>query len=310
MAITQFNDFEEEALDGLPWDAQLLYLRFLRRRMDYETGEVGRKPRVSWQALREVLHVEKKQGCANTGSPSRDRVKRAAKHLEAAGLIVMRSLQTEKHLIFFLPLADTDKSAQNKPARNPPDQPARVEAAPDNGSGDKPAHAESGKAAQHPIPVKNIRNGYISGTSIAREIEYDDQESDQEFFEHPPQQKASTGKAVGNEPGQHVQLAVFLRAQGVDVMPMNPLLSQWISDLQVTEQECAQAINICRKHLGPKTLIPYKYLDKVLRSQRAPSPERQSKAERRQATYEGLTGRKSTGESNVIDITAYTTQGR
>lgn len=56
---TQWTEDEDDALQGLPHLAQLLYLRVLRRYVDYETGIVGRRRRISYQMMREVLEVRR-----------------------------------------------------------------------------------------------------------------------------------------------------------------------------------------------------------------------------------------------------------
>ena len=45
---TQWNDQEDDALQGLPWLAQLLYLPGLRPYMDYASGVVGVERVVSY----------------------------------------------------------------------------------------------------------------------------------------------------------------------------------------------------------------------------------------------------------------------
>jgi hypothetical protein len=105
-------DEEEFALDGLPHAAQVLYLRGLRKRMDYATGLVGVVFKISWQALREVVYVQPHQGTSSTGAMSKEQVRRLVGRLESAGLV---EVKTEgKQLVFLLPLAKTDKSVQKK----------------------------------------------------------------------------------------------------------------------------------------------------------------------------------------------------
>jgi hypothetical protein len=289
VAISQFNDAEDDALQGLPYDAQILYLRGLRRKMDYQTGEVGRKQRVSWQGLSELLYVEPGQGCVDTGSPSRDRVKRASKWLERAGLVIMRSIQAEKHLIFFLPLADVHNSAQNKPARNQPDLPTRGKPTPDKGLQQKPDLSKVPKAAQHQYSDKTICNGYITEISM----------------EGPEATFAKPSAEVVDHPSVSPQLAlaVELRALGVDVLPLNPLLSNWISELGVTEQECREAAEVSRRYIREGVPIPAKYFDQVLRTARTKPPS--GRAERRQATYDGLTGGDG---ANIIELRPQTVE--
>ena len=120
MTTTCWNDEEDEQLQGMPLAAQLLYLRGMRRHMDYRDGLVGMKRRTSWQAIREVLYVEPHQGAGATGAPSKDQVRRLAMLLERAGLIEIRSDMKTKRLVFFLPLAFTDQSVLKNTATKPP----------------------------------------------------------------------------------------------------------------------------------------------------------------------------------------------
>ena len=114
--FTCWNDNEDDALQGLPWPSQLLYLRGLRWRMDYETGWVGRKSRISWQTLRETLHVEHHQGMKDV-SLSKEQLRRALQWLVKAGLVIVHT--EGKYLQFLLPLADTQQSDQKKAAPRP-----------------------------------------------------------------------------------------------------------------------------------------------------------------------------------------------
>lgn len=116
---TSWNDDEDEALQGLPLDAQVLYLRALRRRMDYRTGMVGNLPGVngiSWRILADDLFVEPHQGISG-GKPDESKVRRLMKWLVTRGLVVDRG--TGRNLIFFLPLASADESEQKKADRKP-----------------------------------------------------------------------------------------------------------------------------------------------------------------------------------------------
>ena len=167
MTITCWNDLEDGQLQGAPLASQILYLRGLRKYMDYETGLVGAKRRTSWQALTEVLYVEPHQGETRSGSYSKQQVRRLAKRLETLGLVEMRSDQAAKHLVFFLPLAFTDRSVQKKADTNPtqtrhtkPDTEPAIANANNGGASvgkggtepdTNPTHPKIGKADRHPI---------------------------------------------------------------------------------------------------------------------------------------------------------------
>lgn len=115
--ITQFNDEEMSALEGLPLAARVLYLMGIRPFMDYSTGLVGVKRGISLKSLSEVLYVEPHKGMKEA-SYSRDQVFRLIAWLEKAGLVEKRSIERER-LVFFLGLANADKSEKKKAATYP-----------------------------------------------------------------------------------------------------------------------------------------------------------------------------------------------
>ncbi len=119
---TQWNAQEDEALDYLPWRAQVLYLRGLRRFMDYETGVVGISRRISYKMLQELLEVRPRQGSTEPACrPTRDVVRAIFKMLESVGLICrVESGGSVLQLVFKLPLADTGFfRSQDEPPMNP-----------------------------------------------------------------------------------------------------------------------------------------------------------------------------------------------
>ena len=114
---SSWGDDEEAALQGLAYLAQLIYLRALRRFMDYATGLVGIARGISYQGIAETLYVEPVAGrhSPTTGKPSLKAIRNAIAELEKAGLIERKS--TSQKLIFFLPLAVRDQSVQKRRGR-------------------------------------------------------------------------------------------------------------------------------------------------------------------------------------------------
>ena len=115
------NTQELSALMGLPHVQQLAYLLGIRPYMDRKSYVVGIKRRISYRSLSETLYVEPHQGIVNSGSPSRQQLRRVVKGLERAGLVEIQS--DDKHLILKCLLANEDKSAKNKPDTMPTYQP-------------------------------------------------------------------------------------------------------------------------------------------------------------------------------------------
>lgn len=81
--------------------------------MDYATGYVGYKRRISYQSLSETVHYMPDRG---THEPAMVLSKKAARcavdELERAGLV--QRIPAERSLVLFLPLADTDESLQKR----------------------------------------------------------------------------------------------------------------------------------------------------------------------------------------------------
>ncbi len=109
--VTSWNADEEAALEGLPHRVQVLYLRGLRRHMDYATGIVGRVRRISIDQFRELL--EYRPPARSHERPetfSRQQVTRMLDRLEEAGLVqrLHRGKGVRVAMEFWLPLADAD----------------------------------------------------------------------------------------------------------------------------------------------------------------------------------------------------------
>ena len=110
------NTQELSALTGLPYIQQVAYLLGIRPYMDRKTFLVGIKRGISYQSLSEALYIEPHPGI-QSGSPSRQQLRRVIKSLERAGLILIQS--SDKHLIIKCLLADRDSSVQNNPDTRP-----------------------------------------------------------------------------------------------------------------------------------------------------------------------------------------------
>ena len=107
--ITQWNAIEDDALQSLPLRAQVVYLRGLRRFMNYNTGIVGgSERRISLKMLGEVSEsINNRQRV----QPNKKEVIVSLDQLKAAGLI--ERIEDKDFLVFLLPRADLYKSVQN-----------------------------------------------------------------------------------------------------------------------------------------------------------------------------------------------------
>lgn len=100
---------EDEAMDYLPHAAQVLYLRVLRRRMDFNTGVVGISCRISYQQIGEWLEVRPPpKSTKPVVRLTVGEIRAALVQLERAGLIARVERDGEAMpLVFSLPLAKT-----------------------------------------------------------------------------------------------------------------------------------------------------------------------------------------------------------
>lgn len=98
-------EFEALAAEGLPHECQLLYVRVLRRYMDYKTGVVGRARRLTYLMMREVIEVVRPQRSKVPSQVySQRQVRWFLEQLEAVGLVK----RLPEPLVFHCCLATTD----------------------------------------------------------------------------------------------------------------------------------------------------------------------------------------------------------
>lgn len=123
------SDEELEVLKEIPHLHMCLYVFGIRRHMDYKTGIVGIKRRISYQSLKEEIYVPPTRGrhTSKTVDASKTQIKRVLEFLEKNGLIKRHSKsgKEDKQLILTCLLAITDKFRLNDddPMMTPLDDP-------------------------------------------------------------------------------------------------------------------------------------------------------------------------------------------
>lgn len=123
---TQWNDEEDRALDYLPHVDQVIYLRGIRRRMDYETGVAGVTVSISYSWLSQLCEVHPPKGSHMKAPKRLDKAALRAifDRLERAGLIERIRRDGERGLVFRCLLADVQHSDQMRSnPRTTPEQP-------------------------------------------------------------------------------------------------------------------------------------------------------------------------------------------
>lgn len=106
------NEYEIDALDGLPpFDFKLYCI--LRSHMDYSTGVVGKKRRISYRMIGEWMYIEQTPGRHTAGAPTREQVRQSINRLMKSGLLQ----PTDISLVFRMPLATQDQCVQKSSNR-------------------------------------------------------------------------------------------------------------------------------------------------------------------------------------------------
>jgi hypothetical protein len=115
---TQWNDEEDAALDYLPHVDQVIYLRGIRRRMNYQTGITGLSAPISYAWLGQLtdVHPEIGSNAAPKARMTLSAIRCSLARLERAGLIE-RIPNNERRLVFRCLLASREQSVSGRNSR-------------------------------------------------------------------------------------------------------------------------------------------------------------------------------------------------
>ncbi len=149
----QICEEEDQALEYLSHRAQVLYMRGIRKFMDFDTGITGIKRRVSLQSFKELLEVRPPPGSNNVFSPTLNQVRASLDELKRAGLIeqLPKKKRTDP-IVFFLPLAMTGQIRPNE-------QPQR------NHKGGETKGTTKGETSEHPVFKGFVGEPATNGTT-------------------------------------------------------------------------------------------------------------------------------------------------
>ena len=161
---TSWNDEEDDALQGLPLRAQIIYLRGIRRYMDYASRICGGPMRrISLTMLAETAQESVNRQIQP--KTTKDGIRASLEQLKRAGLI--ERMADPDYLLFFLPKADADKPRQNKypiaAPQSPHNHQTLAEPMPDRTWPPRLAATAPQPAAQHhPTHPDSADQGYLS----------------------------------------------------------------------------------------------------------------------------------------------------
>lgn len=152
----RWNELEEDVLDELPHVCQIIYLRIMRKHMDYSTGIVGRTRKISYEQIKERLrYTPPTQSREKPVEYSTDQIKKLIRKLVKAGLLerLHDTSQGVQPMEFRLPLACTDADSQGH------------DRATATGPREKPHSRASGEDNRATTgPRKNASQGHPSGS--------------------------------------------------------------------------------------------------------------------------------------------------
>lgn len=243
-----WNDEEDDALQGLPALTQIIYLRGIKRFMDYETALVGVKRGISYQSMREAVYLEPVAGRNTQEKEVTVKVIRVAVgQLIKAGLI--ESVGEERRLIFRCILADQDKSVKNRKGRG------RAE---EKGRGDGIAEpslqatSEGMRGRGNGIP-ETPRKGTPLLSILNTERDDKNAGAVHQTETDPPIP----------QPTRCGQLAGWMIREGVRITSHHPLLLDWVSQ-SLSDAEAQEALQRARIYKKPPEAIPASYLGKIV----------------------------------------------
>lgn len=158
----RWNELEEDVLDEMPHVCQIIYLRIMRKHMDYGTGIVGRVRKISYEQIKERLrYTPPTQSREKPVEYSTDQVKKLIRKLVDAGLLerLHDTSQGIQPMEFRLPLACTDLDSQGH------------DRATDTGPRENPHSRASGEDDRATTgPRENASQGHPSGSGTTTSL--------------------------------------------------------------------------------------------------------------------------------------------
>jgi hypothetical protein len=211
MPAFRINDAELDALLGEGADLFQLYVGALRPRMDFKTGVVGRRVRISYQALKEWTERAGRSGVRFLAH-DKSKLQRMLARLQHLGLL--RKMGGPYSLVFACPLADTDNCDQKQANTNSIQLPKPAKPRRSKPSGnlstsaqnaEAATHQESGKTLKPPPPtpsgLRPEEDGHIDPPAPAAQ-EADNPQSDETPIDSHGQRLSEQRHEHGNDGGE------------------------------------------------------------------------------------------------------------
>lgn len=225
----RWNEDEDDAIDVLPQECQIIYLRVFRKHMDYATGVVGIKRTISYGQIKERLEYQ--PSIHSNEKPieySQGQIKRLIQKLVDAGL-AERMHDTSKgvaKMVFRLPMACSDAEI----ARHEQDTESATRQNVD-GTKDKDTNRDMSatREARHPSGSPVTPNPLTT-------------------FEGSP--KKSKPKKWGEEVDHELAELMFARVTADLTNPKRPNMNSWANEIRLmrtsdkrTEKQIRYLIN-------------------------------------------------------------------
>jgi len=232
---TSWNTEEDHRLQQLPIEAQIMYLRGIRRFMDYKNGIAGKAKAISWKSLSELCVPSVRFLGSNTlhHDPTRQKVRSAIEQMERVGLVEKLD-QSARYvgLIFRCIWAKTDESAQIMNNPRTTTSPKRVE---------KPLITQQTSGIEA-VEQPDLSTGKTTPTTT----------------------RTTSNPLSEILDSTHSPVLAFLRKNGINTPPQHQGLMM-IEKMKDWKQVVNTAIGRARTY-KPKGTIPFNYLDRVIQS--------------------------------------------
>lgn len=248
----RWNELEDEALESLPPEIERLYLRGIRKHMDYATGITGRKRRVSMEGFSELLSYYPPAGSKEKPRLySRQQITRMLDKLESVGLIVRlhRGKGVKAAMEFHLPLACNDaeqQRAESEQAGASQEKPHEYWAA--SGNSEQGASKDERSTSGYPLPpTPSLRSGVhglpAKKTSAKSALEYTE-EFEQAWNLYP--------KRSGSNPKREAFKSWRARlAEGVTAADMIAGVQRYATHVEAKGSNATEFVMQGKRFFGP-----------------------------------------------------------
>lgn len=227
----RWNEDEDDAIDSLPLECQIIYLRVFRKHMDYATGVVGIKRTISYGQIKERLEYQPSfHSNEKRREYSQGQIKRLIQKLVDAGL-AERMHDTSKgvaKMVFRLPMACSDI-----------EQP-RHECDTATATREKPAEPRGDDANRDTSATREARHPSGSPvTQLSTEVD------------NVPANSSGSKRRQWGDPVDHEMVSEMVAAVSADLeTPVKHNANTWANDFRLMRERDGRTVEQIRYLIG------------------------------------------------------------